>query len=138
MPVTDPASASEAIKLSGLPVIVLAFNSAFLAIELLFNADASPALMFAFLALAIVLVVIAFRLRKGHAGYVPFVAALFPAFLALVVLDSFSGPPAAGGLLTQIFLVISKWIVPALAAILAYRGLKGWQWLRAQGTRMTF
>jgi len=32
-------------------------------------------------------------LRKGHAGYVPFVAALFPAFLVLVVLTSFT-PPA--------------------------------------------
>lgn len=138
VPVTDEASAREAIKLAGLPVIVMAFNSAFLAIELLFNAEASPALMFAFLVLAIIMVVIAFRLRKGHAGYVPYVAALFPAFLVLVVLTSFTGAKFTGSTLTSIFLVISSWLVPAIAAVLAYRGLKGWQWMRGSHSKISY
>ena len=138
VPVTDEASAREAIKLAGLPVLVMAFNSAFLSVELLFNAEASPTLMFAFLILAITMVIIAFRLRKGHAGYVPYVAALFPAFLVLVVLTSFTGAKFTGSWMTSVFLVISSWFVPAIAAVLAYRGLKGWQWMRAKKMKLTF
>ena len=83
--------------------------------------------------------IVAFRLRGGHAGWVPLVVLGFVILLALRIAASIAAWNAAGrnGIAVGTELLVG-WIIPLLCLTLMLGGLRGWLWLRANGIRRGF
>ncbi len=112
--VTDRASATEAVRMAGLPVLLI--GASFLLNALVASqSGATFAGSAAGLSLAgLVIITIAFAIRGGRAGLVPVETGLSALVLAVSIV------------LNPTILVI----VPLLALLLCISGLRGWLWLR--------
>lgn len=85
---------------------------------------------------AMLLILIAFRLRAGPAGWMPFVVLLFAASIRLAVVSAYSDWQMAGWIARlQIGL---RWVVPLICMIFVIGGARGWRWMRAHGVRPSF
>ncbi|MDE2446702.1 MAG: hypothetical protein KGO94_11015 [Alphaproteobacteria bacterium] len=130
--------ARDAVKMAGLPVFVLAANAWFTALMMFVKTEISMAVVYAFLAIGVVLLVIALRMRSGRAALMPFALVPLATFIMLVVLQTLRGAVIRDSWQVQLVELAGNWVVPALCAILAYRGLRGWFWLRAQKCKMSY
>ncbi|WP_322890478.1 MULTISPECIES: hypothetical protein [unclassified Yoonia] len=81
----DEKSAKEAAKMAGLPVLLLGANALILALSGLVNQSASMTVAGSYLTMALCLSFIAFRIRAGHAGWIPLAGLLFLVFIAVSV-----------------------------------------------------
>lgn len=85
---------------------------------------------------AMLLILIAFRLRAGRAGWLPFVVPLFAASIGFAVVSAYSDWQMAGWIARlQIGL---RWVVPLICMIFVIGGVRGWRWMRAHGVTPSF
>ena len=133
LPVEDAASARQAVRMAGLPVLIMAVNALLVALSAL--AQVTPEFRMAAGAgtVAVVLAIIAFRMRAGHAGLVPVMAILFVVFALSHMLLSVLGQGVIQGPRFPIAALALTWIIPVFSAALALSGLRGWLWMRRNG-----
>ena len=129
----DEESAKEAVKMAGLPVLIMGCNAALTA--LLALSQQTPDLTLAALsaAISLALIVVAFRIRAEKSGWIPSVLVLFAAFL---VISAFSAYVALMDFeIARIngVQIVTSWIVPLICSVLMVAGFKGWLWLKAKG-----
>ena len=138
--IIDEQSARNAVKMAGLPLLVLALNAAVFALILMQTTKASVWSIAAFGVLTFVFLAGAFRLRSGRAAIMPIAAAAYAAFLALLMLSTIRDVAVESELPIQFSIVLRNLFVPILSAIFAWRGVLGWRWLlvhRLLSTRST-
>ncbi len=136
--VADQASAAEAVRMAGLPSLVMGANA--LLLGLMEIVRQAPNTLFAavFGFLGLLLVVVSFRIRAGHGAWIPLVAIVFFVFLADMAASSVrQWFEAAQAPVLQAKLV-TGWIVPLFCLALAVSGIMGWNWLRRHGGRLSF
>lgn len=136
--VRDETSAKEAIKMSGLPVLVMAAN--LMLITLIQSVQINPnyRVLMVLTILGCLLGGMAFRIRAGHSGWIPIVLVLFAIFIAGKAYSTAMQWSLSA--LMQVFKlqIMSSWIVPLFCAALVSAGLKGWIWQRKHGLRISF
>ncbi|NJM82805.1 MAG: hypothetical protein HC844_10150 [Tabrizicola sp.] len=116
--VTDRASAHEAVRMAGLPMVLIGFNFAVAAITLMTDApsegDLTVPLVLA--ASSILLVTAGFLLRGGRSYLVPFASVVTLPLLTLLIA----------------FLPTYYALIPIFALLLSISGIRGWLWLRRE------
>ncbi|WP_155122062.1 hypothetical protein [Martelella mediterranea] len=130
LPVDDEESARDAVKMSGLPVLVMGLNFVILSLfpsPYQATSDYSSVISGV---VALVLIFVAFRIRGGHAGLVPGTTSLFCVFIVLNAVLPYIGYFLAGGRDLDLFRLTISLIIPAICAALALNGWRGWRWLR--------
>lgn len=138
LPVRDDASARDAARMAGLPVLVVGANAALFALmEAVQPAPYAPFLALA-AATACILILIAFRIRAGHAAWIPFALILFLVFLTANSLLTYLEWELVGRTQAATGLAMLSWIIPVICLILILGGLRGWRWLRAHNSKMSF
>lgn len=124
--------------MSGLPVLVMGANGALLALVASVQPEPNPFLITSSAGIALLLILLAFRIRAGHAAWIPFVLTLFFAFMAASFTLSYLEWTLAGQ--TQIggAQVALRWVVPIICLILVVGGFRGWRWLKSHGEKVSF
>ena len=92
----DEEGAREAIKMAGLPVLVMGGNAALTALISLSQQTPDLTLASWCAIISLLLIIVAFRIRAGKAGWLPLVLALFAAFLVINVLTAYIAFMAVG------------------------------------------
>lgn len=133
LPVHDEPSARDAVRMSGLPVLIIGANAALFA---LLASDSAQIMSSS--AIAFSLILLAFRIRAGHAAWVPFALLLFIAFLLSNTVLSYLGWHMAGRTQVGIAQAILSWIIPTICLALAISGWRGWRWLKMNGCGVSF
>ncbi|MFG5382942.1 hypothetical protein [Yoonia sp. R2-816] len=133
LPVEDAASARQAVRMAGQPVLIMAVNALLVALSAL--VQVTPEFRVAAVAgtVAVGLAVIAFRMHAGNAGLVPIMVVLFVVFALLNMVLSVLGHSMTRGPQFPIAALALTWIVPVFAGALALSGLRGWLWMRRNG-----
>ncbi len=134
----DQASALEAVRMAGLPLLLMGFNLLVLALLTLSASPSLAAFALGMLGTALACIILAFRLRGGHAGWVPIVALLFVTYLAAslaltIFVTRASAIPNMSGTM-----IVTQWVIPIICLILISAGIRGWLWLRANGVKASF
>lgn len=136
--VTDEDSARDAVRMSGLPILVMGANAALLALLIAVRPLPDTGMIASAAVIATLLILLAFRIRAGHAAWIPFVLILFVAFLAASQFSAYIGWRLAGETPTASAHILLSWIVPAICTILMINGFQGWLWMRANGKKRSF
>jgi len=134
----DEASAREAVKMAGLPILVLGGNGFLFSLLLLTATPPNPAGAAISALIAILLVVLAFRIRAGRAAWVPLSFLLFCLFIGANAVSAYLAWAISGGPGLTGAQIVMGWIVPLICLILSLAGLRGWIWLRANGAERRF
>ncbi|MEJ8561010.1 hypothetical protein QTO30_07095 [Yoonia sp. GPGPB17] len=129
----DEESAKEAVKMAGLPVLLMGGNAALTALIALSQQSPDLTLATSCAAISLPLIAIAFRIRAEKSGWIPSVVVLFAAFLILSALSGYValmdvGIERIGGVQ-----IVTSWIVPLICSVLMVAGFKGWLWLKTKG-----
>ncbi|MEX3016088.1 hypothetical protein [Gymnodinialimonas hymeniacidonis] len=132
----DEDSALEAVRMAGLPLLLMGFNLLGLAILFLSLVPTFGPAILGLLGTAIACIIIAFRLREGHAAWVPIVALLFGAYIIVNVAFTWLGATIAAA--PSGALIATQWIIPLICLILVSAGIRGWLWLRSNGVKRSF
>ena len=129
----DEESAKEAVKMAGLPVLIMGCNAALTA--LLALSQQTPDLTLAALsaAISLALIVVAFRIRAEKFGWIPSVLVLFAAFLVISAFSAYVALMDFGIARINGVQIVTSWIVPLICSVLMVAGFKGWLWLKAKG-----
>jgi hypothetical protein len=136
--ITDEATAREAVKMGGLPILALGVSMLFLA-RTSFTATTMPlSLLLAYVLPALVFIAFAFRIRSGRAASLPYLAAVFFCFAIAELVFSFIYSAGSVGEGWAEISVLLTHVVTFLAAFLAYRGVRGWRYLKNAGLPMRF
>lgn len=135
---TDEDSAREAVKMGGLPVLVMGANAALTSLLAFFQTPQNLAIVTWCAIIALLLIIIAFRIRAEKLAWVPFALVMFAVFLVVNAFFSYIVWKAAGGGLINAVQIMRGWIIPLICIFLALSGFKGWLWLKANGTKSTF
>lgn len=138
MPVADEAGARDAVRMSGLPVLLMGANAALLALVASAQPVPDPVVIASSATIAALLILLAFRIRAGHAAWIPFALMLFAAFSGANLLFSYIGWRVAGKTPAASAQLLLGWVVPALCLILVAGGFRGWLWMRANKARLSF
>lgn len=136
--VKDEAGAKEAVRMSGLPVLLLGANAALLALILSVQTLPDMITIASAAIIAVLLVLLAFRMRAGHAAWIPFAIILFVAFFGASLFSSYIGWRVAGETSTASVQILLGWIIPVICSILMVGGFRGWRWMRGNKARLTF
>lgn len=137
LPVVDGPSALEAVRMGGLPVLLVGGNVLLGAVLEAVRPDPSPLVVAGCAVVAVLLVAVAFRIRSGHAAWLPVVAILVVAWFVLRLLLAFAAWQAVAGLAILRVKVVTDLIVPVLCLVLLVGGLRGWWWLRRRAMRLS-
>lgn len=137
MPVNDEASARDAVKMGGLPILLIGFNTLVFCLIGFLQGSLSNTLVIGGVILSLLLVVFSFRIRSGKAGSLPYLSALFLIFFVLSALFSLIGNILQGGAVVGGVMFVVGLIVPVLAMLLSISGLRGWNWLRKNGHQIS-
>ena len=135
---TDEDSAKEAVKMAGLPALVMGANAALASLIALFQTTPNLTIVAWSAIIALLLIILAFRIRAGRSAWLPLVLVLFSAFLVASAFSSYivwsvaREEPTSGGQ------IITGWIVPLICMVLVVAGFKGWLWLRTNGAKRNF
>lgn len=135
---TDEDSAKEAVKMAGLPALVMGANAALVSLTTLFQATPNLTIVAWCATIALLLIILAFRIRAGNSAWLPLVLVLFSAFLGASAFSSYIGWTAAGHEPISAAQIITGWIVPLICMVLVLAGFKGWLWLKTNGSKRTF
>lgn len=138
LPVHDEASARDAVRMSGLPVLIMGANAALFALVEAVQPAPYAALLASSVAIACILILLAFRIRAGHAAWIPFALVLFVVFLAANAFLAYLGWHLAGRTLAGTSQVILSWIVPVICLVLILGGFRGWRWLKLHKSKLSF
>lgn len=136
--VQDEASARDAVRMSGLPVLLMGANAALFALVTSVRPVSNPILLVSSVAIAFLLVLLAFRIRAGHAAWIPFVLILFAAFLGVSGFSSYSLWRLAGKTQTSGAHLVLSWIIPIICLVLVIGGFRGWRWLKSRQIGVSF
>ncbi|MDO5641810.1 MAG: hypothetical protein Q4G26_05400 [Paracoccus sp. (in: a-proteobacteria)] len=136
--IRDADSAIGATRMAGLPVLMMGANAALLALIAAMQPDLDPVLISGLAGVGFLLALLAFRIRAGHAGWLPVVALLFLGFLGANLSLSYMEWQLAGQSQASGAGIVLRWIVPVICLILVIGGLRGWLWLRAHQIRRSF
>lgn len=138
-------AATDACRQSGLIVFLLAFLPALVAIMEIgsFGSGDGSILSFIFYgSFAIALVVIGLQIRSGNYWLIPYTV---PIITILFVLNSLynilsdilahESPAGPGGMMifAQILYFAIRLLIPIALIVIAYNGMRGWNWLRKNG-----
>ena len=129
----DEESAKEAIKMAGLPVLVMGSNAALTALIALSQQTPDLTLAAWCAAISLLLIIVAFRIRADKSGWMPLVIALFAAFLVISALTAYIALMDVGIAGISGVQIVTSWIVPLICSVLMAAGFKGWLWLKAEG-----
>ena len=135
---TDENSAKEAVKMAGLPALVMGVNAALASLIALFQATPNLTIVAWSAIIALLLIILAFRIRAGKSAWLPLVLVLFSAFLVASAFSSYIVWTVAGKEPISAAQIITGWIVPLICMVLVVAGFKGWLWLRTNGSKQTF
>ena len=129
----DEASAKEAIKMAGLPVLLMGCNAALTALIELFQPTPNLTLALWCAVISLLLIIVAFRIRAEKSGWMPLVLSLFAAFLVISALAAYIAFVEVGAARISGVQIVTSWIVPLICSVLMVAGFKGWLWLKAKG-----
>ncbi|NBR91159.1 MAG: hypothetical protein EBS68_14855 [Rhodobacteraceae bacterium] len=128
----------DAIRMSGLPVLLMGVNAALFALISLVRPFPDLTVILSAVAIAGLLVSMAFRIRAGRAGWLPIASALFIPFLGVSLFASYGAWQMAGRNSLANAQILLGWIIPVICLILIICGLRGWLWMRANSERLSF
>ncbi len=135
--VKDQASAAEAVRMAGLPSLIMGANAVLLGLMEIVQQAPNTFIAAWFGFSGLLLVVISFRIRAGHGAWIPFVFVLFLAFFGAMTSAAarqWSELKAAPVLQTKL---VTDWIVLLFCLALTVSGIMGWNWLRRNGGRLS-
>lgn len=124
--------------MSGLPVLMMGANAALLALIALVQLLPNMTVIASSAAMAVLLILLAFRIRAGHAAWLPFVLVLYGAFMIAGVHSSRAGWPLSGQTPVSDVLLLLNWVVPIICSVLMIGGLRGWLWMRSNEVKVSF
>jgi hypothetical protein len=133
MPVVDAATAIDAVKMSGLPLLIVGLNA--FAVAWLSNHSATRVAAFVF---AVLFVFIAFRLRAERTGWALIATLLSVCFFLLQVSWRSLMIYLLGFYWQGLMVEAVRLVIPTFAVVLAIGGLRGWIWLRRNGTAQRY
>ena len=136
--VRDHASAKEAVRMSGLPALVMGGNAFVMAAIVAAQAVPNLPLAAAMAAVGVGLIGLAFRIRAGHGAWLPLVFFLFLLFAGATTYVSaaqwmVSPQPVVFGLK-----LVSSAVIQLFCIAMVGAGMTGWAWLRAKKIPLTF
>lgn len=134
--VHDETSARDAVRMAGLPILLLGVNA--IITFVMAGANAAPSLV-AWItgAVGVLLIVMAFRIRSGHAAWIPVAFLLYGTFFAATLVNAAMALQSGdAGRMNGAALLIN-WVIPILCLIFTIGGLRGWRWLMNHKVRMT-
>ena len=135
---TDEDSAKEVVKMAGLPALVMGANAALASLVALFQTTPNLTIVAWSAIIALLLIILAFRIRAGRSAWLPLVLVLFSAFLVASAFSSYIVWTVAGKEPISAAQIITGWIVPLICMVLVVAGFKGWLWLRTNGAKRNF
>ncbi|WP_159082318.1 hypothetical protein [Paragemmobacter aquarius] len=135
LPVVDGPTAIYAVRMAGLPVLLVGASAALRAVLEAVRPDRSVGFLAACVVAAVVLVAVAFRMRAGRAAWVPFAAVAVVAWFLLCLLAAFATWQSAPDVVLVRITIFTDLIVPVLCMVLLTGGLRGWWWLRRRAIR---
>ena len=135
LPVHDEASARAAIKMAGLPLLLVGILLAL--VQLMHLAAPQDRVDWIILILCVSMILMAFRLRAGGTALAPLAACLGLLSFALQAVSVCAGLLAAEFDGVAFVAGMAALIVPLFAAALAVGGLRGWWWMRRNGVPRT-
>ena len=135
---TDEDSGKEAVKMAGLPALVMGANAALASLIALFQTTPNLTIVAWSAIIALLLIILAFRIRAGRSAWLPLVLVLFSAFLVASAFSSYIVWTVAGKEPISAAQIITGWIVPLICMVLVVAGFKGWLWLRTNGAKRNF
>ena len=136
--VHDAHSASYALRMAGLPILLTGMDIALFALLAAVWGVLDTGGSAWRLAIALPLVVIAFRIRAGHAPWLPVALALAVVMLVARLQSSLAVWRMTGGDRIAQAQLLASWIVPLFCTALMLGGLRGWLWLRSHNIRRSF
>lgn len=131
--IRDEGKARYAVRMAGLPLLVLGANAAVLGLDLAVKAPEMPMAVPVFAVIAVVLVLVAFRMRAGRAAWVPLALLAILSFLAVELFSSLHLLRMLEPSQSFDMILLAKWVVPLFCLALAFSGFRGWLWLRRNG-----
>jgi uncharacterized membrane protein len=138
LPVHDDASARDAVRMSGLPVLFMGANAAVFALMEAVQPAPSTSLLASSLAISCILILLAFRIRAGHAAWMPLVVILFVVFLAASAFLTYLGWHLTGRAQAGAIQAVFSWIIPIICLVLVVGGVRGWRWLNSHEGKLSF
>ena len=138
LPVHDDASARDAVRMSGLPVLFMGANAAVVALMEAVQPAPSTSLLASSVAISCILIFLAFRIRAGHAAWIPLVVILFVAFMATSAVLTFLGWHLEGRTQAGAIQAVFSWIIPIICLVLVIGGVRGWRWIISHGGKQSF
>ncbi len=133
--VDDEESAKAAVQMSGLPVLLLGANSALFALIALVQPNPNHTYIVSSAVFACLMILMAFRIRSGHARWVTIAFFLYIAFFGVNLFFFFVWWRVVGQSAVSAIQLVLGWIVPLICLALVFGGLRGWRWLRANGAK---
>lgn len=124
--------------MGGLPALVMGANAALTSLTALFQATPNLTLVAWCAFIALLLFILAFRIRAGKSAWLPMVLILFMAFLVGNAFFLYHTFAAAGNKPIIALQIIMGWIVPLICMILVIAGFRGWLWLKTNGSKLIF
>lgn len=124
--------------MSGLPVLLMGANSALFSLIGSMQLLPNMTVIASSATIAVLLILLAFRIRAGHAAWLPFVLVLFGAFMIASVFSSWAGWQLAGQTPVSSVLLLLHWVVPIICSVLMIGGLRGWLWMRSNKAKVSF
>ena len=138
LPVYDEDGARHAVRMAGPPALLMGANVALVA--LIFGIQPAPnaGLITSLVAAACLLMLLALRIRGGHAAWIPFTVILFVVFLTANAFLTYLQWQVLGLALAGLGLSIVTWFIAIVCLALSVSGLRGWQWLKSHNSALSF
>ena len=122
----DETSAKEAVKMAGLPILIMGANAALLTLISLVKPGSDLTTTTISAAVALSLIILAFRIRAGNAAWMPIACILFIVFTATSAVSSYFIWKITGANHITGTQVVMSWVVPAICVVFTLAGFKGW------------
>ena len=132
--VRDEVSARHAVRLSGLPVLLMGANAALLALITFARPSPNLVLLASSTSIALLLILLVFRIRGGHDAWIPFTLVLYAAFMGAHGFWSYF----VWRLLGRTLVGDAYGVVIFICLLLMVSGFRGWRWLRSRNVSVSF
>ena len=138
LPIYNQDSAETAMKMGGLPILILGLNIALISTTNFMNTQITKGLFLTGLITALILIVFSFRIRGNKTASLPYLTGLFLCFFIVNTFISFVYSIALHGLSAGSTMFVITWIIPIFASLFAISELRGWWWMKKNNISMKF
>ncbi|WP_025319983.1 hypothetical protein [Granulibacter bethesdensis] len=136
--IQDEESARYAVRMSGLPILVIGLN--FVVLFLFFVSQQKENLYFNFflVGMAFFMITMAFRIRAERIAWFPLALLLFGISISANLFLSYTQWKFKESLYINFSTLFIIWFIPLICMYLMVRGWMGWRWLKSNKIKMVF